>query len=164
MATDLAEEQVTLAWPNLVEVPRKYRLTLVDSDTGERKQMRTTAACVFTCAPGGVRRFRLIADPSPAGTLVIANLHSLQTRAGQAITYTLSKDAAVTMEILSLAGTVLNTLTQGEYRVAGENAAFWDGRDVQGSLLPPGSYLCQVSATTEEGERVEAATIIYVHR
>jgi hypothetical protein len=162
--TDLGGDEITLAWPNLVEVPKRYNLTLVDEDTGERRHMRTSTAYVFTCAPASVRHFRLTADPSATGTLGIGGLHWAQTRAGYSLNYTLSKDAAVTVEILTLAGALINTLTDHEPRSAGENSLLWNGRDARGSLLPAGSYLCQVSADTEEGERIQALTTVLIGR
>ena len=34
---------------------------------------------------------------------------------------------------------------------AGMNEAEWDGRDEQGRRVPPGLYLCRVTATTGRG-------------
>ena len=137
---------------------------MADEDTGTRTHMRTVSAHVFTCAPGTVRHFRLIADRTPTGRLGISSLHWVQTRAGYSLNYALTKDAAVSAEILTLTGTVLNTLMQGEHRSAGENSFFWDGRDARGSFLPAGTYLCELTAETEEGERVQAVTAILMKR
>jgi len=37
---------------------------------------------------------------------------------------------------------------------------YWDGRDEDGDLVPPGVYLYQVVADTDDGEKVESGTVV----
>ena len=37
---------------------------------------------------------------------------------------------------------------------------YWDGKDVDGDLVPPGVYLFQVVADTDDDEKVESGTVV----
>ena len=49
--------------------------------------------------------------------------------------------------------------TQG----AGSHVLWWDGRDDQDGLVPPGLYLARVKVTTGEGdsERLQRLAVVY---
>jgi len=61
-------------------------------------------------------------------------------RAGATISYTVPRDAYVTLNITRPDGWVVRELIVCEKQAAGRHEVFWDGRDNHGNLLPPGEY------------------------
>ena len=58
--------------------------------------------------------------------------------------------APVAIQIFDLAGREIGQIDGGE-QVSGRFTAAWDGRDVEGRLAPPGTYLLQLTVETDEG-------------
>jgi hypothetical protein len=162
--TDLKGVPVSLSYPDLSQVPKNYRLTLYDVETGRIQQMRTTSGFTYNSGQGGIRRFRIEASRAAAGVLAIAGLTAEKARGGIMISYLLSQDAAVTVKIYNLAGTLVRALAEDLPAVAGENSVAWDARDDQGRLVPGGSYLCEITAGSEDGQTFEASRILTVSR
>jgi hypothetical protein len=162
--TDLSDAPVSLAWPDLSQVPKGYRLTLYDLDANRAQQMRTTSGYVFNSGSGGIRHFRIEAKNAAAGVLLVANLAAQQTRGATSITYLLSQDAAVSVQIYSLAGNLVRDLAHNVSAVAGENSIVWDGRDDNGRLVPGGTYVCEVAASGEDGQAARASRLLVVAR
>jgi len=162
--TDLKDTQVSLNWPDLSQVPRGYRLTLYDLDANRTQQMRTTSAYLFNSGQGGIRHFRIEVKRAALGTLLVANLASEQTRGATSITYVVTQDATVRIEVFTLSGSLVRRLVDGQSVRAGENEVVWDGRDDQGRLVPPGTYLCEVTASGEDGQSARASRTMVVLR
>lgn len=59
---------------------------------------------------------------------------------GGDITYTLPRDAQVTINVLNEKGWVVRELVRGEKQTAGKHTIRWDGCDAFGAPLPPGTY------------------------
>lgn len=64
----------------------------------------------------------------------------------------------------NLAGVLVRTLAENLPAVAGQNGIPWDGRDEQGRLLPGGTYLCEVTASGEDGQGAVASRTLVVSR
>ena len=69
------------------------------------------------------------------------------------ITFTLSSERTVSLDILSPAGRTIRTLIGEERFSAGPHETIWDGRDDHGSNLPSGVYLCRIVAGEEKAVR-----------
>jgi hypothetical protein len=164
--TDVANSQVVLSWPDLSHVPSRYRLTLVDQDANRRQYMRTTSSYVFnTGATAGERRFQIEVDSTPWAQLQVNNLQQIASRAsGVTISYDVSSAASVDVEVYTLAGALVKTLTRGANAVAGTNLISWDGTDSAGRMMPSGPYLCAIAAITEEGQAVKGMRTIILRR
>ena len=164
--TDLAPTPVTLSWPDLSQVPGQYRVTLVDLDAHRRQYMRTTTAYVFNAgAGGGERRFQIEFDPTPWARLQVAGMRQMAPPPqGVALSYTLSADAAVTIQVRALSGRVVRLLCANETRTAGAQLFTWDGRDASGRMMPAGPYLCEISAVTDEGQAVKGMRTVLLAR
>jgi hypothetical protein len=164
--TDVANAQVILTWPDLSDVPDRYRLMLVDQDAQRRQYMRTTSSYVFnTGAQGGERHFQIEVDSSPWARLQVSNVQQIAARAsGMTISYDLSSPAAVDVEVRTLAGQLVKTLARGASAAAGTNLISWDGTDSSGRMMANGPYLCAISAVTEEGQAVKGMRTIILTR
>jgi len=163
--TDIPDTQVTLAWPSLLGVPAELDLVLIDQETGAVRYMRTTQAYIFNSGPqGGLRRFKIQAGMALGGRLAITGLHAIPTKGGFAISYALSRAAAVDVTIYTLSGEVVARPAARREAVAGTNTILWDSRGTTGALLPAGLYLCEVVAYSQDGQAARAVHALAVSR
>ena len=135
-------------------MPKTLDVFLEDVDAGGvRTYLRTAAG--YTVNPGqdGRRRLRLVVRPRTEGALQITDMTVTANRAGTAIGYMVSRDAAVTVEVVSPAGKRLKVVAEKQQAVAQTRAtSVWDGTRQDGVRLPAGLYLLHITATTPEGQ------------
>jgi hypothetical protein len=155
--------EITLRWPNIHQLPRSVNPVLVDLQTGARRYLRTSGSYTFRSPQSGVSRFR-IEMASSAGLLRIANVQVSGGRGNQrTITFTLTGEANVEVNVLA-GGKRVRQLLTGAGRSAGVQQVSWDGRDQQGIALPPGSYTVEIRAVSEDGQVARAVTTILLTR
>lgn len=167
VSTDQKNTDVVLAWPTIMEVPKDYTLKLVDIDGGVTKYLRTTSSYRYTSGDGGVRRFKLIAEPRGNGNrLLVTGLAVNTTKAlgGATISYNLSADASTDIRIKNLSGQVVRSLATAKGVTRGINTLTWDYKSESGDSMPAGSYLLEVVATTPEGEVAKSVRPFLVAR
>lgn len=163
--TDLANVQVTISAPDLSRVPSDYAVILTDVETGRKAYLRTSAGYTFTAGPEGAER-RLVLELVPrSASALVASVAVAQTGAGRvAATYTLSAPAAVTAEVMNIAGRVVKRLVADKPETAGTHTLSWDLTNAAGSVVPRGTYLLSVTARTEDGQQVKAVRAFTVSR
>lgn len=151
---DKKNTDVVLTWPTLSGVPKDYTLKMTDVDGSVTKFMRTTSSYKYNSGEGGVRRFKLVAEPRGNNMLTVSGLSVNTSRAvgGATISYNLSADASTDVRIKSTSGRVVRSLAKGRGVTRGINSLTWNYRDETGDAVPAGSYLLEVVATTPEGE------------
>src|SRR5207249_3188689 len=97
-------EEVTLSWPDIAaSVPRTYKLTLIDTDTNERRDLRGTSSYIVNTGPAATRHMQILAQPtSRNGRIAITSFDVVTTPGTRAangaatsvnIHYTLSDNA-----------------------------------------------------------------------
>ncbi|MGC9318784.1 MAG: FlgD immunoglobulin-like domain containing protein, partial [Armatimonadota bacterium] len=117
----------------------------------------------YDSGEGGSRRFRLeIADRDGAGLMITG------ASAGGAgpvtVSYTLSAQAQVGIEVLNIAGRRVTTLASGEPQAAGVQSVAWNGRSSAGTLCPAGRYLVRINARADSGQQVQALVPLSLER
>jgi len=149
-----ANQQVTIRWPDLTQLPAKMPLMLKDELTGKTLAMRTNPGYTFNSGNGGVRRFTITAGGSVA-RLQFTQVSAATGRgaAGTTITFATSVAADVTGYIRTMTGRLVRTLSINQ-PTGGLTTSHWDGRDDQGRLLPGGNYLCELYAESQDGQRM----------
>jgi hypothetical protein len=164
VSTDMAGVDVELQLPDLSEVPADKSVYLVDETAGKRIYARTLTTYSYASGEGGARRFSLeVADRSDTGLMITA----ASARAGGGnvtVSYTLSADAEVSVEVLNIAGRKVATLAAGETAPAGLSTCAWNGRSGSGTLVPGGRYLVRVNARAEDGQQVQALVPVQLER
>jgi hypothetical protein len=162
--TDLKNAPVAVQLPDLSAVPANLRVTLVDEDANRRVYARTMAAYTYDSRDGGVHRFRLVVEPERGGSLVItAATAQAQTRTVE-LSYTLSKQAAVTITIRNIAGREIATIVRGQDMAAGANTAVWSLKDAHGLAVPSGPYVVVFKAVAEDGQQASTLKTVTVQR
>jgi hypothetical protein len=164
VSTGAGNETVMIGWEDLRSVPRGVNLVLTDLATNKRVFMRSSAGYSYETGPaGGDRRFRITATEA-GGMLRLGPIAVQRARGGGvSVSVSVTRPALVSVDIVGLSGALLRRVVERQAVDGGEASFYWDGRDEQGALVPAGSYLCEVRAETEEGERVSAvASVVLV--
>ncbi len=155
-------EAVRLRVPDLSCVPNSHRLTLTDRATGKSVNLRTTAEYSFS-GPG-TRSMQLVASPAGASALAITTMQAQQVGTqAVALTYTLSADADVTVEVRNIAGRAIRQIPCG-LQQAGISTTSWDLRGAAGTPVPSGRYLCTLTARADDGTQTSALRAVSVVR
>lgn len=154
VACDMKNTDVVITWPTLSNVPKDYTLKMTDVDGNVTRFMSTTSSYRYNSGEGGVRRFKLVAEPRGSNRLSVSGLAINTTRAigSASISYNLSADASTDVRIKSTSGKTVRNLAIGKGVTRGINSLSWNYRDEAGEPVPAGSYLLEVVATTPEGE------------
>lgn len=157
--------QVTVAWPDLSQLPRDSRPLLRDGVTGQVTYMRTASAYSFTLSPGETQRSLTVEVNAKVGdALAISGLQSQATSGGVQLTYILSAPAAVDIQLLNLAGRTVRSLQAAGPAGAGLSSALWDGRNQFGVRAPAGVYLARFTARTEDGQCASGVATVRLGR
>jgi hypothetical protein len=164
--TDMANAEVAVSLPDLSEVPRELGVWLTDLDTEERIYARTAPVYRYNSGPLATpRRFRLEAAPRNGGALALAGVVAQAARGGSyEIAYGLNAPAAVTIEVLNIAGRPVRTVVAGEEVAPGRNTALWNGLSESGLRAPAGRYLVRIQARAADNQFQQAVTTLQVGR
>jgi len=163
VTTNQADVPVTLSWPELSELPSRYRAYLVDPESGQRKSMRTGVSYTYRGQAGAPRRFQLVITAGATGALRVTGLRQVPSRgAGSLVSFSLSQPANVDFRIVSANGRVVYQRAVGELP-AGLTQLRWEGRDRSGQTLSRGVYLVQlVAADSATGAAYRAVGTLVV--
>ncbi|MBC7286621.1 MAG: carboxypeptidase regulatory-like domain-containing protein, partial [Armatimonadetes bacterium] len=156
-------DQVALSVPDLSRVPADKQVTLVDLDTGKRVYMRTQARYVFP-ATENVRHFELRIEDRGGAALVVSSAQAVQRGANAVVTFSVSRAARVSAEVLNMAGRVVARLAQDRVVPAGSNSLAWNLRGDSGAPVPAGRYLVRLVAVAEDGQQQVAVAQLIVRR
>lgn len=74
------------------------------------------------------------------------------------ISYMLSCNAVVHLDIYDVSGRLVQTLIDGEYSTSGEHSVMWNGMNGSGSMATPGIYFCRL----ESGSSVSTLEMILI--
>lgn len=165
VTTTLPNATVAVSWPDIRLVPPGYNLTLVDLETGRRCYMRTSTCYSFTTGTSGAeRKFQVAADPAQFARLSISPLSQMPAPSGVTISYTLSQDASVSVEVRTFSGTTVRRLAASKPAAAGTSLITWDGKDQAGRAAANGPYLVMISAATGDGQIVRQSRTVTLVR
>jgi Carboxypeptidase regulatory-like domain len=162
--TDLKQAPITLRLPDLSQVPANMRVTLVDVDAGKQLYGRTLAAYRYSSGEGGERRFRLEIAPEAGGNLVVSAATAQQARAGVSISYTLSKRASISVQVINVSGRRVATVARNQAVGAGRNTSLWNLQGEGGVKVPAGTYMVVIDAVAADGQRAHAMERVTVER
>lgn len=165
--TNVPNADITIGFPNLATLGRRYEATLIDISTKTTRALASSSGYVYNSGPNAApRRFAVVIRTVTANSrLVITDVRSAGRSAGtMTFSYTLSGTASVRAQIVSGAGTLVRDLVQGRSAAEGSNSVVWDGRDRKGIAVPSGTYLLKLTATDGEGRAATAVLPVTVVR
>ena len=164
--TDLADTEVTIGYPDLSVVPDDYQLVLTDVDAGKSVYMRTSHGYSYDSGPqGGVRHFRISAKPADRSSLIVTGVTTQQVNSQCVeISYVLSATAQVEVTVRNIAGRIISRLPSQSVQPTGTHTITWNLCSVSGSRVPAGTYLCVITARTEDGQAASCVRPITISR
>jgi hypothetical protein len=149
-----ADARAVLAWPEISKLPHDINVVLVDEHAGRRVSMRSAARYEFNSGPSGTRTFKIEVSKDRRGALLISDLVAHGGRGSQTkIEFVLSRDADVSVQILSLSGKALRDLRGRQAMPGGHNEVVWDLRDNLGRRVGRGLYIVEVRGVSADGEQ-----------
>ena len=95
---------------------------------------------------------------------VVTAAAAMQTAQGAQLTFTLSSDANVNVELLNIAGRVVARVCTDGPATAGTNTLLWDGRGQGGTRVPGGRYLVRITAHDRAGQQSQALAPLVLRR
>jgi hypothetical protein len=163
--TDLANQPVTLSWPELFRMPSNLVATLDDLQAGRSCYMRSATSYTYNAGPGGPRQFRLTVSERNQGMLQIMGFVAAPVAAGVRLSYTLNAPAAVDVTIRNLAGRVVKRVLTSRETPAGDAGVVWTGQADNGLAAPNGTYVVEIVARSpENGERTGLLRSVQLRR
>ncbi len=159
-------EPVTLTWPELSGLPKDRVAILTDRDTGKRTFMRTRGQYEFAApGEGASRNFGVTVKPAQQAGALINSFLAVPVRGGGAeLAFSLSADAAVSIDVVNVAGRLVQRIRDGLQAEAGRHTVAWRGRSISDTALPNGLYLCVLSAKASDGQQARAVRPIRLAR
>ncbi len=87
-----------------------------------------------------------IDEPGPSGPyrFALSQNYPNPFNAETVISYSLDRDATVSLRIKAITGQLVRTLSSGEIQTAGEHRLIWDGSDKDGKLVSTGIYFYEL--------------------
>jgi len=162
-----SDETVTLAWPGIRNLPKTVRVTLLDTATNRRIDLRSSASIQVPVRKSGVSRYRVEASAGSTRRLGIAYLRpEASSRSTGTYSYRIgfTDEATYSARIVSLNGRVVQEIANGRSTEAGGSRILWNGRNAEGASVPAGSYRLEVTATGTQGDIVRDQRLITVVR
>jgi hypothetical protein len=148
----------------LSQVPQNLSVTLVDVAAGKSLFARTMPSYVYSSGQGGTREFRLEVKPRRSAGLTVRPAGAQVKGNVAAVSYVLSSEAAVSARVLNLIGRPIRTLARGTSAAAGTNTLSWDLTSDAHTKVARGSYLVEIEAVTQDGQRATAIQPLIVNR
>ncbi len=124
--------------------------TAIDAKIYDRLDDATRGRVDYDPLAGGVAP----ADLGPA--LAVTGASALSTASGAEIAFTLSAPAAVSAEVLNLAGRPVAPVAADRPSPAGLQRLTWGGCSARGLRVPSGRYLIRISACDATGRQAHA--------
>ncbi len=152
---------VVMTWDGMRNLPSRARLTLHDTVSGKTISMNGQSSYTYkNVEAGATRLFTVSLSPgNSGGPLQIRNIRAVSVGGGRAqqhgvnVRFALSQDAEVQATVQTLSGKVVNVLNGPTRAVAsGDVLLQWDGRSREGSGVPSGAYVLEITARTDSGE------------
>ena len=134
------EQRVVVRWPDMSEMPGSARPVLRDPATGRQVYMRTAQGYEFSLREGR----RVLEVELTGGAHMPLVVSSLATRGmGDAteVSYALSSDAEVSVEVRNIAGRLVQTVVSGVLQATGRQSVAWNGMSKSGSRAANGLYV-----------------------
>lgn len=150
---------VKVTWPDMKYVPGKYALTLRDTVTGAKIDMRSTDSYTFQ---GGQRSDRVLKISVTVGAGPLLDSLTVDRAGGgnsdpAIFSYYVSGPVTTTVRILQN-GSPIRVLTKNEKQTEGTQSTSWNLK-VAGNKVPAGTYQAEVTVT--DGTKSEAKTVTF---
>lgn len=148
---------VTLTWPNANTLPRRVELTLKEVGSSRSIALRNSSSLTVNATKSKPTRFVVTATTGASLPLTISSVRTIGGTRGQgtptrSFVFNVNREATLSGVIKTLGGKTVATLATSRAAKPGENRFTWNGRAQDGSALPPGPYVVEITARSDEGD------------
>jgi len=140
---------VNVSWPAIGSVPNNVQLTLVDTATGVRKNMRSNSTYTFVAKARTMHNFQVVVTTGPALPVISSETVKACSSALSAM-YVLSVNANTTVTITQ-GSKVISTLVNNRADNAGLSNLTWNYLDAANRPVKNGTYQLVVKSTPSGG-------------
>jgi hypothetical protein len=140
---------VNVSWPAIGSVPNNVQLTLVDTATGVRKNMRSNSTYTFVAKARTMHNFQVVVTTGPALPVISSETVKAGSSALSAM-YVLSVNANTTVTITQ-GSKVISTLVNNRADNAGLSNLTWNYLDAANRPVKNGTYQLVVKSTPSGG-------------
>ncbi len=152
--------EVTLRIVDTSHLDGQAAVWLRDLATGRRVDLRHAPGYTFA-AREGARQFELSLGRRE-GLVQVMAMSARPAGDGARISFTLSAPAAVTVDIMNVAGRTVRQLVTDRECAGGMQALTWNGRSDAGTRAPRGTYLVRVRAGAATGDTAHGLAPVVV--
>jgi hypothetical protein len=152
---------VRVWFPDLSPLPADAVAVLRDPAGGKSINTRTTQFYEYMST--GPRSFLLEISPRSSQVTLIQSVSTSRGADGVCISYGLSGEAHVTIDILTVAGRLIRRLHDGML-TGGPKTVLWDMHGSTDTVVPAGTYLCRITAVSPDGGRNSAVRPLSITR
>ncbi len=158
-------ETVSISTEALQAMPQGMRLRLIDKLANKTVDLNRVSEYRVAMNGAASRQVTLVAEPAGSGSLRIGGVRVTRTR-GQAVSvaYTLSSAATVRVRVLNTSGKVVTDLAASGEASRGVNTVTWNGRNADGTAVPAGAYMVDITAANDEGQVARAVQPVVLTR
>ena len=96
--------------------------------------------------------------------LVVSSLATRGMGDATEVSYALSSDAEVSVEVRNIAGRLVQTVVSGVLQATGRQSVAWNGMSKSGSRAANGLYVVIVRARREQGQQAQAVGSLLLQR
>lgn len=149
---------VKLTWPNVAGIPSNVKVSLVDTFTGQKYDLRKTSNISFFGHAGKSQSFRVVAEDG--GSIPVLGSASATASANSAsVRYLVNESATTNVRILQNGRLIVNLLVN-KSDVAGNKSISWNLKDSTGRRVRAGVYLAEVRATASGKTETKSASFL----
>ncbi len=161
--SNLDNVPIRLSWPDMSQVPADLHPILIDPTTNRRIYMRTTSGYEIPNEGGGLQRIvRIEMEHHEPATLVVTALAPTRTALALEMPYTLSAPAAVSAQIMNIAGRTIRHMASNSLQPAGQSRLIWNLRNAADRRVPDGMYLVKLVARSPQGQQVTSLRTVNI--
>ncbi|MFO7947250.1 MAG: FlgD immunoglobulin-like domain containing protein, partial [Armatimonadota bacterium] len=161
--TNQIDQPVRISWPDISTVPADLQPTLTDTATGRTVHMRTSTNYTFD-ATSEPRVLEISISKTASRHLVVSSAMAQQVGDGVNVCYTLSADAAVTVDVMNISGRRVSRVVRDDAQTAGQKSVTWNGSNAAGAKAPNGRYLLRITARSDDGQQASTITPVSIRR
>jgi len=132
----------------------------IDAKIYDKLDDATKGRVDFIPLAGGVTPTGSETEPA----LALSGVTAQPTARGAEVVFTLSAPAALTVQVLNIAGRPVAVVADNSPMQAGLQRLTWTGRTAQGTMAPAGPYLIRVDARNASGQQTIALATLHLAR
>jgi hypothetical protein len=149
---------VKVTWPDVSGVPSNVKVSVVDSLTGAKYDVRKTSSLSFFGKAGKSQSYKIVAEDA-ASASILGSASATTTSTSASVRYLVNESATTTVRILQNGRAIVNLLVN-KADAAGNKSVTWNLKDSTGRRVRGGVYVAEVRATASGKTETKSASFL----